>query len=92
MTTRRELAELNLARAEAAIAARFGKSGRQIHITKEWKAARTCYCAMCSNTFYIPLLSHTDARFMHFKDKHTPPVPLCSPQCEQRLLDEHGLR
>ena len=92
MTTRRELAELNLARAEAAIAARFGRSGRQVRITKEWKEARTCYCAICNNTFYIPLLCHADARFLKFKDEHTPRVPLCSPQCEQRLLDEQGLR
>ena len=58
----------------------------------EWKASRTCHCAMCTDTFYLPLLSHTDGRFWTFKHEHTPKVPLCSPQCEQSFIDTYGLR
>ena len=89
MSTRRELAQQQAhARAVQAIEAWAGdKLQPRFTMTEEWKQARRCTCCMCGATFYLPLLSGTDAKIIKLKAQQTPAIPFCSRACMDGFLD-----
>jgi len=90
MSTRRELAQRQQeahARAVQAIEAWAGDKLQRFTMTEEWKASRRCTCCMCGATFYLPLLSDTDAKIIKLKAQQTPPIPFCSRACMDGFLD-----